>query len=510
MMQPTLRLMSLLLFFTLIVSTSAYSQSDWEIAPQQSRQPETSEEEPVNSPTKEDVVYLSNGDILKGQVINHDINITTPYGALAVPLRKCASVIFAGSGPNTQVIQTINNNRLTGIITDRIIQFRTGESDVKLDLRKEHLRTLILRDSQSRNRQTSDGDKTNLFVMTNGDLLTGKADLTMLMVRTAYGDLSAKMSEVKKIELDRSMDSRVVVNLKNGDVMRGNLVNDELNLELDLGIKIPAVYKGQIAQVFFDDGASQAAALIGGENIVTEVIQQTTQVTGEDFTNSLGMRLKFIPAGSFKMGSLKGDPDEQPIHDVTLSKPFYISTHEVTQEQFEKIMEFNPSVFLGPSRPVDSVSWNEAVDFCKKLSQKEMVSYRLPTEAEWEYCCRAGSQTEYFSGEDFDPAYCWYQDNSGMQTHDVGTLKPNPWGLYDMTGNLWEWCHDFYEHSYENWQPMRPGSSPPPSEESGRGHVLRGGAWNMPPIYVRPADRHGAGPDEHGNDFGFRVVREIR
>ncbi len=156
-------------------------------------------------------------------------------------------------------------------------------------------------------------------------------------------------------------------------------------------------------------------------------------VAGADtLKNAIGMEFRLIRPGTFKMGSPENEPgrsdDESPVREVTLTKPFYIGVCEVTQEQWTAVMGDNPSEFTGPKRPVEQVSWEDTQVFLKKLSEKEGVEYRLPTEAEWEYACRAGTQTQYYWGDTWDDAYAWCAGNSKNETHDVGTKKPNAWG----------------------------------------------------------------------------------
>jgi formylglycine-generating enzyme required for sulfatase activity len=225
------------------------------------------------------------------------------------------------------------------------------------------------------------------------------------------------------------------------------------------------------------------------------------------------MKLVLIPSGKFMMGSPKGEKDrsdnEGPQHEVTLSKPFYMGVYTVTQEQYEQMMGKNPSDFKGATNPVELVSWDGAVEFCKKLSDKTGKKVRLPTEAEWEYACRAGSKTRFSYGDDNDYAnlgdYAWYTKNSDNKTHPVGQKKPNEWGLYDMHGNVWQWCSDWYADSYAN-----AGKTDPSGPASGSTRVLRGGCWNFTPLYCRSAYRVRLAPGYRYLSIGFRVVVDLK
>jgi formylglycine-generating enzyme required for sulfatase activity len=226
--------------------------------------------------------------------------------------------------------------------------------------------------------------------------------------------------------------------------------------------------------------------------------------------NSIGMQMLLIPAGPFLMGSAdsEGKENERPRHEVTLSCPFYMGIHEVTQEQYEKVMGKNPAVFTrgrggGPRNPVENVSWDDAVAFCRKLSdlpeeKRAGRTYQLPTEAEWEYACRAGKETP----EDALAEYAWYRSNSGEGTHPVGQKKPNAWGLYDMQGNVWEWCQDWYSPRYYDETPRRDPRGP----EVGSERVIRGGSYQDLGPDCRPARRFKSAPELLNVATGFRVV----
>jgi formylglycine-generating enzyme required for sulfatase activity len=216
-----------------------------------------------------------------------------------------------------------------------------------------------------------------------------------------------------------------------------------------------------------------------------------------------------LPAGEFLMGSPDSDPNaesyEKPQHQVKVNS-FAIGKYPVTQSQYEAVMGINPSEFKNnPQNPVENVSWNDAQAFCQKLSQITGKTYRLPTEAEWEYACRAGTTTRYYFGDDANQLgdYAWYSANSQDKTHPVGQKKPNAWGLYDMSGNVWEWCEDNWHSSYEN--APRDGSAW--LIKDNHSQILRGGSWYYDLSFCRSAFRGSL--NRRGRNFslyGFRVV----
>lgn len=230
------------------------------------------------------------------------------------------------------------------------------------------------------------------------------------------------------------------------------------------------------------------------------------QGPGQAMVNSVGMGLVYIPAGSFGMGSPFDEPgrqeDEFP-HQVTLSRPFYMGATEVTQAQWQAVMGRNPSNFQGDDRPVEKVSWRDAAAFCRKLSELEDRTYRLPTEAEWEYACRAGSQARYGGGGRLEDLG-WYSDNSGGTTHTVGTRTANAWRLFDMHGNVSEWCGDYYDPDYPEKE-----VADPVGPDQGTYRVIRGGSWGYFARACRCAARSSAPASYQLVQTGFRVVLEI-
>ena len=266
------------------------------------------------------------------------------------------------------------------------------------------------------------------------------------------------------------------------------------------------------------DNHASAKPTVNSSNSVTKPLTPANQAG----TNSpSGMVV--ISGGRFTMGE-KSEVDA-PLHEVVVSS-FYIDKYLVTQEQYQKVMGTNPSRWKGAKNPVEQVRWSDAVRFCNKRSELDGLQacydlkawrcnftangYRLPTEAEWEYACRAGTATKYFFGD--TPAklgdYAWYDKNAGGHPHPVGQKQANPWGLYDICGNVWEWCHDFYQVDYYGRAPRENPRGP----ESGDTKVVRGGAWRFRAESSRAGYRYNENPGYadvcFGYDiYGFRCVK---
>ncbi|MCY3017607.1 MAG: formylglycine-generating enzyme family protein [Planctomycetota bacterium] len=247
-------------------------------------------------------------------------------------------------------------------------------------------------------------------------------------------------------------------------------------------------------------------------------------------TTPSGVEMVAIPGGWFEMGSEAEDETDAPVHRVYVS-PFLMDRYEVTQEHFEKVVGRNPSRWKDPKGPVEQIRWRDAAQYCNARSRLEGLvpcydpatwrcdesrgGYRLPTEAEWEYACRAGTRTEYSFGN--NPAklkqFAWFKENCTRSPQPVGSRQPNPWGLYDMYGNVWEWCNDFYKEGYYGESPEKDPRGP----DTSLARVLRGGCWNSRATMCRSAYRNNEDPgytdacfgrDVHGQ-VGFRCVRSV-
>jgi formylglycine-generating enzyme required for sulfatase activity len=273
----------------------------------------------------------------------------------------------------------------------------------------------------------------------------------------------------------------------------------------------------------------------------TPVTPSQMPSAGGTITNSIGMKLVLIPAGEFQMGSWGSDDkagsDEKPQHRVRITKPFYVGQYPVTLGEFltfyhdanyklemerdgeesygydesgqtVKSANFRPWAPGGwkpeMDHPVVWVTRNDAVAFCEWLSKKEGKEYRLPSEAQWEYACRAGSMTRYSFGDSENElgVYAWYNNQGGIGTHPVGSKRPNAWRLYDMHGNVWQWCADWYTSEYYAASP----ADDPQGPDSGLPRVLRGGGWDGGAGDCRSASRIHFSPGDRSYDLGFRVA----
>lgn len=265
----------------------------------------------------------------------------------------------------------------------------------------------------------------------------------------------------------------------------------------------------------------------GGLNKNRKVKNQLKTNLKDEIMNCIGMKLKLIPAGSFFMGGEL--ENEKPLHIVKITKPFYMGVYEVTREEYEKVMDLNPPGYKKSNLPAGNVTWNNAVEFCDKLSLISGEKYRLPTEAEWEYAARGGLRgKKYVWGDqeipvvnglkqanvpdestlpdlDKDKIFLNYNDGySGIAP--VGSFAPNRFGLYDMAGNVWERCSDWYDDNYYKYSPQEDPKGPP----TGIKRVLRSGGYWFHRNNLRLAYRCGTPLDRAGDNDGFRVVMEIK
>ena len=269
-------------------------------------------------------------------------------------------------------------------------------------------------------------------------------------------------------------------------------------------------WSGPLKNVSGDVGKNIFA---GEKQIIWKVLEEREQLVGEKIkfkilvgdNKSFEPEMVFVEGGTFQMGSSSGESDEKPVHSVTLSG-FNIGKYEVTQAQWNAVMGSNPSNFSGCDNcPVENVSWNDVQQYITKLNSQTGRNYRLPTEAEWEFSARGGKSSKGFiySGSNDLNAVAWSSNNSGSKTHAAGGKQANELGIYDMTGNVWEWCSDWYGN-YSSYSETNPTCA-----SSGRYRVLRGGGWDRDAFSCRSARRNCYFPDCRDYHYGFRLVLPV-
>jgi formylglycine-generating enzyme required for sulfatase activity len=268
---------------------------------------------------------------------------------------------------------------------------------------------------------------------------------------------------------------------------------------------------GALATIPACKNVERTANQLPPPNNPTAIAQGQVAAFISQLASATGIKLVLIPAGTFTMGSPDSEADrgadESPQTRVMLTKDFYLGQTDVTQGQYELVMGANPSDFkkAGKNAPVEEVSWGDAMAFCQKLTERERTAGRLPegyaftlpTEAQWEYACRAGTIGAYATDPD---ETSWFDRNSGGTTHPVGAKQPNLWGLYDMTGNVYQWCADWYANRYPGGE-----ATDPTGPDAGTVHILRGGGWYYDRSYCRSAYRD-FDPGYRANFIGFRVA----
>lgn len=345
------------------------------------------------------------------------------------------------------------------------------------------------------------------------DYGTTPATINKLLI----GDYTVNLSKAGYASINRSVtineqtSSLINETLVNGREVSINSIPSDINLYIDGVLVGRTPYKGNltfgnhILRIENGGKTSEQKVAIEIDGGKTDFNLTFGPVTFTETVKGVQFEMIAIKGGSFQMGSNDGDSydDEKPIHQVIVSD-FYMGQTEVTQELWEAVMGNNPSKFKGKMLPVENVSWNDCRDFIKKLNQFTGKKYRLPTEAEWEYAAGGGAtnRTKWVgtNNENSLGEYAWYSSNSGSKTHAVATKKPNALGLYDMSGNVWEWCSDWYSGYSSTAQTNPTGPS------LGSDRVLRGGCLINSARYCRTADRNGTDPDDRASGIGFRLA----
>ena len=411
--------------------------------------------------------------------------VEAPTGSLVIYATAPGSVAADGTGKN-------------GIFTESLLQhIRTPGIDVETMLR--NVRKEVLQKTERKQTPWSSSSLTGSFFFAGRrgatEARASEERKPTITIEKAYGSLTVEA----KTEGQLYLDGKSMASIPVGQTAKLS--------DLETG--------GHTLEMRYEDGKKESKRVTVQKERTVQVSFSYTKrtVVPEGFV--------LVKAGTFRMGSTDGDDDEKPVHSVTIGKSFYMSKYEVTQRQWREVMGSNPSRFKGDSLPVEQVSWYDAVEYCNRLSRKEGLTpayridgknaawnlsangYRLPTEAEWEYAAGGGNKSRgyKYSGSNSAGDVGWYRDNSSSKTHPVGGKQPNELGLYDMSGNVYEWCWD-WKGSYSSSS-----QTDPQGPSSGSRRVRRGGSWYYFALGLRAAHRRHRPPSYSYDYLGFRPLR---
>jgi len=362
----------------------------------------------------------------------------------------------------------------------------------------------------------------------------GTITVKQFKIASPYGPVVVKLEDIRRIRQSPKDTSSKIDNwsltLRDKTRLKGVVLNPTIRIKTPYGTML--VPPTDILKATFADDAKTIVAQCRTSARIAGVIDPKTTISLKtdngkqdipaakiaslaahgllalDLGKGVTLELVLIPPGRFLMGSSASESgrrgNEGPQRWVTISKAVYMGVTEVTQVQYQNIMGLNPSRYKGASNPVEQASWNDAAAFCKALSKKSGRQVVLPTEAQWEYACRAGANTSFSFGDDFKKldAYGWFSTNSGGKHHPVARKKPNAWGLHDMHGNVWEWCRDGFDDKFY----AKAKRIDPENSATSRYRAQRGGSWRNDASSCRSAMRGRSALGDRNYDFGFRVV----
>ncbi len=465
-------------------------------------------------PKDVDILLLRNGDKLTGTVVNENFSIRTSYAHIVIESKYIAGINLEGGANNIESIITVNNNRFSGFIDDAFISFKLTNGP-QLEIRREKVLKIVFRQRP----QETTGMKWRQFMqLKNGDYFHGQILTKDITISTTYAKIPLDFATTESITLIGDANPLTTVKMTNGDTVQGILETEDIEIELDVGSVIE-VYQDRIDRIFFKEGYVPD----GIPSIVT-----SSSVAKGNFI--------LVEKGSFTMGDTDGASDEKPTHKVTFTYNFYIGKYEVTFDEYDAFCSAtgkskpNDQGWGRGSRPVINVTWWDAIDYCNWLSEKEklpkaydsngnlldkdgrvttditkVLGYRLPTEAEWEFAARGGNKSRgyQYAGSSTVGDVAWYDSNSGGKTQEVGKKAPNELGIYDMSGNVWEWCSDWYGNYSSSAQ------TNPYNSTAGSDRVDRGGSWNNYAARTRVANRGSVSPTYTYNALGFRIARTV-
>jgi len=481
-------------------------------------------------------VSMMNGDTIPCTILTTTLNLVTDYGEFQFEVKNISTVSFPEPGKGNTTLKTIYGEYFRGFITNEIIRFQAYGAN--LDIRKAKIREISFANVPAT-------QNTSLLTVSlrNGDGFYANPLSDSIRLQTSYSEVPLPFADVQAIHFEGFGNVLTKIQMKDGGTIQGIIKEDFIPLAL-LSAKELEIVPDMLKTIQFKRSAIEAASPkeepVSGPAL--SFGQEPSAPTGNTLKTSLGAEMVLVKRGSFQMGNVnsdsEGNSDEKPVHIVRFTYDFWIGKTEVTFDEyvaycFDTLANMpNDRGWGKGKRPVINVKWFEAVSFCNWLSQKEglkvaydkdgnlldrngkvtkditqVEGYRLPTEAEWEYAARGGPGSKGFkyAGSNTLSEVGWFTGNSGSKTQPVGQKKANELGLHDMSGNVWEWCHDWKGYYSAS------GLTNPVGPDSGSSRVYRGGSWYSSEQFCRAASRNSGTPAGSYIDgvLGFRVVRTV-
>ncbi|HPH11495.1 MAG TPA: SUMF1/EgtB/PvdO family nonheme iron enzyme [Thermotogota bacterium] len=458
---------------------------------------------------------MLNGDIIPCTILTPTVNLVTDYGEFQFETKYIKSIQFPEPGRGTTTLKTIFGEYFRGFITDEIIRLQAY--GVSMDVRKAKVFAIELLNNEQ-------ADETYKVTVTlrNGDGFYANTVQSAINVQTSYSQVLLPFEGILEINFEGFGNVLTRILMKDGGVMQGIIKDEFIPLSV-LSAKEIEIVPDMLKSIHLKRVPLQTS------QVAEESIRISSGTAGDVFKTSQNAEMVLVTSGSFQMGNIRneneGTADEKPIHVVTLTYDFWIGKYEVVYE------DYNTS-FVGASLqiPAVSVTWMEAIRYCNWLSEKEglkkayddagnlldangnptrditkVSGYRLPTEAEWEYAARGGRNSKgyKYSGSDNPDEVAWYINNSGNKVQEIGKKKANELGLFDMSGNVSEWCYDWFgDYSSE-------AQTNPIGPSNGTNRVYRGGSWYVRSQYSRVAFRSSYPPSSKYTHHGIRLVRTV-
>jgi len=470
---------------------------------------------PVRAAVTSDVVVLRNGDFHVGVVAQETFTIETAYGAIAIAYGMVSNVYF-GRGPGKiDILISADGERFSGRLRERSLFVLRGVLGASLPVDVADIDRIQFHRPRLRPALPASRD---IITVTGGDRFRGRVLSDGFIVRSGDGLHQLGRADIGFMDVDTlEEDSQATVQVRSrggGAVIRGGLFNSSLLVRTRYGqeLELPAAAVESLAFNALGRGWSDAvsirqAAHPGGKPVRVIVDQFDDETPGPEMV--------VIGKGTYRRGDHAGDGDEKPVQTIDIPKPFAIGLFPVTFAEYDRFADTygrpNPDDqgWGRADQPVVNVSWEDAVTYAKWLSRATGRTYRLPTDAEWEYAARAGTTTRFWWGDKAGTARAncaecgslW----SGEKSAPIGRFPANPFGLYDMAGNVWQWVADCWHDKAEDF----PTDGTALDKEGCGKRIIRGGAWSFPPKEMRSANRWRDFPTRSSDDTGFRLVREL-